>query len=187
MTISPYVQHLREHVGTARILLPAVSALVRDMEGRLLLVRQRDGGVWSTPGGSVEPGESPADAVVRETWEEAGLWVEPVRLVGVFGGPELVLRYPNGDETQYVNVVFECAVRAGQPRPDGDEIVETRFCTPAEAGALALTPWLRPMIAAFFTPADAAAFDAPSWRPPPEGVDAVAACARLVLPESEGE
>jgi hypothetical protein len=51
MPISPYVQSLRARAGSARLLLPSVSAHVFDAAGRLLLVRQRDGGVWSTPGG----------------------------------------------------------------------------------------------------------------------------------------
>jgi 8-oxo-dGTP pyrophosphatase MutT (NUDIX family) len=63
-----------------------VTAIVFGARGEILLVRQRDGGVWSTPGGSVEPDEDPVDAVVRETWEETGLLVQPVALIGVFGG-----------------------------------------------------------------------------------------------------
>lgn len=42
-----------------------------------LLLRRRDGrylgGLWDIPGGTVEPGETPAEAAVRECWEEAGL------------------------------------------------------------------------------------------------------------------
>ena len=49
-----------------RLLLPSVSVHVFDVAGRLLLVRQRDSGVWSTPGGLIEPDERPADAAARE-------------------------------------------------------------------------------------------------------------------------
>src|SRR5688572_30596106 len=101
MAISPYVQRLRDAVGSARLLLPSVTALIHDDAGRLLLVRQRDDGVWSTPGGSMEFDETPADAVVREAWEETGLMVTPRRVFGVYGGPEFIVRYPNGDESQY--------------------------------------------------------------------------------------
>ena len=89
MAISSYVAHLRERVGTSRLLLPSVTAIVYGTHGEILLVRQRDGDVWSTPGGAVEPDENPVDAVVRETWEETGLSVQPVALIGVFGGPDL--------------------------------------------------------------------------------------------------
>jgi ADP-ribose pyrophosphatase YjhB (NUDIX family) len=62
----------------------------------------------------VEIGESLATAVVREVLEETGLTVVPRRLVGVYSDPALqVVRYPNGNVWHYVNVCFECAVRAG--------------------------------------------------------------------------
>lgn len=62
-----------------------VGAIVRDGEGRLLMVRRgqepaRD--TWSVPGGRVEPGESDAVAVAREVLEETGLVVRPGALVG---------------------------------------------------------------------------------------------------------
>jgi 8-oxo-dGTP pyrophosphatase MutT (NUDIX family) len=42
----------------------------------VLLVRHVEGNDWTTPGGMIEPLETPADAAVRETWEETGLHVE---------------------------------------------------------------------------------------------------------------
>lgn len=165
MAISPYVRALRDQVGAARLLLPSVAALIYDDAGRLLLVRQRDGGVWSTPGGSMEPDETPADAVVRETWEETGLLVEPRRIAGVYGGPEFIVRYPGGDETQYVMIVFECVILRGEPRPDGDETMEVRYWSADEAADLPLAGWLRTMIGTFFSRPSSAHFHAPSWRP----------------------
>lgn len=162
--MSPYVRALRARVGSARLLLPSVTALVFDDAGRLLLVRQGDLGVWSTPGGAMEPGESPADAVVREAWEETGLHVEPLCLAGVYGGDETVVRYPNGDETQYVMLVFDCAVRGGAPRADGDETLEVRYVAADEARSLALTPWLGRLIDTFYA-RRAAHFVPPTWRP----------------------
>ena len=166
MAISPYIRQLRERVGSARLLLPSVTALIYNDAGGLLLVRQHDGEVWSTPGGTIEPDEIPADAVVRETWEETGLWVEPRRIVGVYGGPEFVVRYANGDESQYVMSVFECAVRAGHLRADGEETLEARYWKQAEATTLPLASWLRHVLAAFYTHPASAGFEAPGWRPP---------------------
>lgn len=165
MGISPYVRSLRERVGGARLLLPSVTALIYDSDRKLLLVRQRDGGVWSTPGGSMEFDETPADAVVREAWEETGLRVEPARVTGVYGGPEFVVRYPNGDESQYVMIVFQCAVRGGALRPDGDEITEARFWTADEAAAPPLSSWLRTMIGTFFARPASAGFAPARWTP----------------------
>lgn len=167
MPISAYVRELRAHVGSALLLLPSVTALIYDHAGGLLLVRQRDGGVWSTPGGAMEPDEAPADAVVREAWEETGLMVEPRRVFGVYGGPEFIVRYPNGDESQYVMIVFECESVSGVLRAESDETLEARYWTADEAAALPLTPWLRTMLATFYTRPRSADFAPPRWRPPP--------------------
>ena len=62
-----------------------MGAIITDDTGRLLLVQrghEPEAGRWSLPGGRVKPGESDAQAVVREVHEETGLWVEPGRLVG---------------------------------------------------------------------------------------------------------
>src|SRR2546430_16924216 len=61
-------------VMTARV--PCAGAVVKDQAGRLLLVRrgrEPGRGRWSLPGGRVEPGETAAEAAVREVREETGL------------------------------------------------------------------------------------------------------------------
>lgn len=70
--------------------MQAVGAVVHDARGRLLLVlrgRAPSAGVWSIPGGKVEPGESREAAVRREVVEETGLSVEVVGHVGVVERP----------------------------------------------------------------------------------------------------
>lgn len=49
------------------------SAIVRDAGGRVVLHRHKRLGIWLQPGGHLDPGESPAEAAVRETLEETGL------------------------------------------------------------------------------------------------------------------
>ena len=94
---------------------PSVSAVILDRRGRLLLQQRSDGGQWGLPGGSVEIGESVADAVVREVQEETGLTVRPRRIVGVYSDPALqVVRYPDGNVWHYVNVCFECTRLSGE-------------------------------------------------------------------------
>jgi ADP-ribose pyrophosphatase YjhB (NUDIX family) len=94
---------------------PSVSAVIFDRRGRLLLQQRSDGGQWGLPGGSVEIGESVADAVVREVHEETGLTVTPKRIIGVYSDPKIqVVRYPDGNVWHYVNVCFECTVKGGE-------------------------------------------------------------------------
>jgi len=63
---------------------PAVSAVIFDRRGRLLLQQRSDGGQWGLPGGSVEIGESVRSAIQREVREETGLTVAVRRMVGVY-------------------------------------------------------------------------------------------------------
>ncbi len=59
-------------------------AAVIDGEGRVLLIRRADNGLWAMPGGALEVGETPAQGVAREAWEETGLPCQAVALVGVY-------------------------------------------------------------------------------------------------------
>jgi 8-oxo-dGTP diphosphatase len=65
-----------------------VFAAITDEDGRILCVRMNYAtGAWTTPGGRVERGESPLDALKREVLEESGLDVVPEELVGVYAKP----------------------------------------------------------------------------------------------------
>jgi len=160
MPISAYVHQLRTHVGAMRLLLPSVSAHIFDAAGRLLLVQQRESGVWSTPGGVLEPDERPVEAVIRETWEETGLRVEPEALVGAYGGPEFVVRYPNGDEVQYAMMAFRCRVVGGELRPDQDETMAVQYWSAAQLATLPIPAWLQTLRPSIFDDAAAARPDA---------------------------
>ncbi len=60
-----------------------VRAVVFDGQGRLLLVRESDDGLWSLPGGWADVGFSPKEVAVKEVHEETGLLVEAVRLLAL--------------------------------------------------------------------------------------------------------
>lgn len=68
--------------GYATVKVDVRAAVVCD--GRILLVRERADGHWSMPGGWADVGESPTQMVVRETKEESGFEVEPLKLVGAY-------------------------------------------------------------------------------------------------------
>ena len=60
----------------------ADAAVFRD--GRILLIRREDNGLWAMPGGATEVGETWAQSVERELWEEAGVKGTATKLLGVF-------------------------------------------------------------------------------------------------------
>jgi ADP-ribose pyrophosphatase YjhB (NUDIX family) len=71
-------------------------AVIYNQEGRVLLCHRRDMDAWNLPGGGLEPGELPNEAVVREVREETGLDVTVDRLIGVYSKPgrnELVFAF----------------------------------------------------------------------------------------------
>ena len=65
----------------------------------------------------MDPDEQPADAAVREAFEETGLLVEPTRIIGVYAGPLFCLTYPNGDVVSYVGISFAARVVGGSRAP----------------------------------------------------------------------
>ena len=74
---------------TAPALREAARAIVLDPDDRVMLLRYDENpGFWATPGGSLEPGETPSQAVIRELREELG-----VRHVDL--GPHLATRTSN--------------------------------------------------------------------------------------------
>lgn len=130
MAISRYLKDLRKKVGHELLLVPAVVGVIWDAEGGVLLQRRTDDGQWGPPAGSVEPGESPFEAVVREVWEETGLTVEPYAILGVFGGVAHRVRYPNGDNVEYTTTVFACKTLMGSLEPQDDESADLRYFRP---------------------------------------------------------
>lgn len=165
MAISEYIRQLRTKVGTSMLLMPSAMALVLDDRRRVLLVQHATRGIWGAPGGAVDPGETPADCVVRETWEETGLYVQPLRVAGVYGGNKFRVRYSNGDEVEYVMTVFECSILSGTLRPDGDETLAVRFFALEELEHEAVVPWLRTLLHDAIERRAAASFTPPTWRP----------------------
>jgi ADP-ribose pyrophosphatase YjhB (NUDIX family) len=148
LAIAPHLKRLRELVGHELLVLPAVAVLVWDQDERLLLVRSIDSGKWQTVGGAIEPDESPHQAAVRETSEEAGVTVELTRLRGVVGGPAFRQTYPNGDQTSYVSIVFDARAVDGQTRPDGDETDAVQWWSPSDLAGGDLTSFTRALLAA---------------------------------------
>jgi len=132
MPISDYLKNLRGKIGGELLLIPSVAAIIRDGQGRILLQGKAED-VWSLPAGAIEPGETPAQAVVREVWEETGLIVRPLYIAGVFSGENgFRFTYANGDAVEYTVILFECEKIGGELIGRDKETLKLEYFTPDE-------------------------------------------------------
>jgi 8-oxo-dGTP pyrophosphatase MutT (NUDIX family) len=132
MPISDYIKRLRARIGTELVQMPCAAAVIH-RDGGILLQRRSDDGRWALPGGAIDPGEAPAQTIVREVYEEVGLRVRPTRLLGVFGAFPLFRHvYPNGDEVHLIVSVFECGIQGGELVCRDGEATELRYFAPEE-------------------------------------------------------
>ena len=146
MGISPHIARLRHLVGTELLQLPSVAVLPRREDGAVLLVRHADTGLWGLIGGAIELDERPEEAARREAHEESGVHVSLSRILGVFGGPDYRVTYPNGDRASYVVIAFDAEVESGTPTPDGDEVDAVEWFRPAQLSAPELNPLARTLL-----------------------------------------
>lgn len=143
--MSEYVQSIRDRIGNDLLLLPGVTAVIREGE-RFLLARHAHSGLWSLIGGGIEPGEEPATALAREVLEETGAEVRVGGIIGAYGGPPMMVEYPNGDRVGYVTVAYECELLS-PAAADMDELLELGWF---ERGAIAKLPrreWIDRVVA----------------------------------------
>lgn len=112
------------------------AAVIRDADGRLLLVRKRGTTAFMQPGGKPEPGETADVTLSRELREELGLRVDPadLRPLGTYEAAA-------ANEPGYVVVadVFAADIASQQPRVAA-EIVELQWATEADAERLEIAP-----------------------------------------------
>jgi 8-oxo-dGTP diphosphatase len=168
MPMSAYKRRLRELVGHDLLQAPGVVALIHDDTDRLLLQRRGDS-LWGLPGGELDPDETPADGLLREIWEEMGVLATPLRLRGIFSGPDWHVIHPGGDEDAGLDLVFACRLESRAFRFDGEEVLDAAYLPLDEALALPLSPSDRRVIFSAATPADGVRFDPPTWQPPADG------------------
>jgi len=120
-----------------RSLIPCVGAVVTDAQARLLMIKrghEPGAGLWSIPGGRIEPGETDAEALVREMLEETSLTVAPGRLLGRVQRPG-----PGGAVIDIRD--YAATVVGGTPRP-GDDAADVRWVAAGELDSLEITEGL---------------------------------------------
>jgi len=121
----------------SRSVIPCVGAIVFDRQGRLLMIQRGHdpgAGLWSIPGGRIEPGETDEQALVRELLEETNLQVMVGRLVG------RVRR--EGPSGTVIDIRDYAATVAAGTLCAGDDAADARWVTAAELGRLEVTEGL---------------------------------------------
>jgi 8-oxo-dGTP diphosphatase len=128
---------------------PAVSALVVDARGRVLLGRRAGdpyAGLWDTPGGFLEEGEDPVEGLRREFREEASVELDLGEFVGMW-----VDRYGDDvDAPAFLALLWRATIASGELEP-ADDVSALEWFAPDE-----LPPdqeiafhWIAPVLAAW--------------------------------------
>lgn len=147
MPVSPYLKSLRDRVGSDLLLLPAVSAVIRNGVGEVLLALSHGNDQWGLIGGGLEPGEEPISAIAREIREELGVEAEVEQIIGAYGGEDMFITYPNGDRCAYVTTAYACRLVSDAFTLEEDELREVAWFTPADISRLATQSYVPRILA----------------------------------------
>lgn len=132
MATPDFILDLRRKIGHDLLwLIGATGIIWRDETRReVLLVQRSDNRLWAPVAGITDPGENPAQTVIREAEEEAGVEVRIDRMLWL----EVLepKTYHNGDQCQYLDHGFSAYWTAGVPRVADDESVAVGWFKPDE-------------------------------------------------------
>lgn len=129
-----------------------VTAIIRDAEGKILLQKRVDpdipeaDGKWETPGGKVNPGETPEEAIIRECREETGYTIALTRKIRA--SQNLTWKMKDGTELLTHDICFEAHPVEAGPRPFDKKVSEVRWFTEDEIDSLDLLRGIREFLAA---------------------------------------
>ena len=122
-----------------------VAAAVIRHEGRVLLTRRMEGahlaGMWEFPGGKIEAGEDPRDALRRELDEELGIDVRVGEIVDVTFHP-----YPDADKAVLL-LFFEATREPGSAAPSAIDVAEVTWADRAALDEVEFPPADRVIVA----------------------------------------
>ena len=119
----------------------AAYAVCEDEDGRVLLTRltypEVKAGWWTLPGGGIDFGEMPTEAVLRELTEETGYVGEVEGLVGV--GDHMFHKVDGADRLHAIRILYRVRIVGGELRDEPDGSTDTcRWFTPGETRGLRL-------------------------------------------------
>ncbi len=124
-----YISYMRKMIGHKKMISVGLAAILINEEGRVLLEKRTDNGKYCLPGGSINFDETVKEGLIREVYEETGIQIEDPKLFMILSGKKEEFVYPNGDVTDYVDLIFYAYLKEGQkPRLDhDDESSEIKF------------------------------------------------------------
>lgn len=120
-----YIRWIRSKVGHEKIMLVHAGGCILNERSEVLLQRRGDCNMWGLPGGTVELGETPEMAAIREVKEETGLDVEIDELIGIYTDFDVICS--NGDRFQSVLIAYKLSNVGGELFCDGDETMELKW------------------------------------------------------------
>lgn len=125
-----YIKYLRGMIKGSRCLSVGLSCLIINDKEEVLLEKRRDNGLYCLPGGSIDLDETVIEGVKREVREETGIELLNPRLFMIRSGKKNQITYPNGDVTDYVDIIFiERVSSLSVPLNHDDESTEIFFCS----------------------------------------------------------
>jgi ADP-ribose pyrophosphatase YjhB (NUDIX family) len=123
---------LMNHPGYATPKVDVRSAVFKD--GKILLVQETTDKCWAMPGGWADVGDIPSEVAVRETKEESGFDVKPVKVIGVYDANRLGGRL---ELFHAFKIIFLCELIGGEAKTS-DETLDVKFFSLDELPVLSL-------------------------------------------------
>ncbi|MEV4150203.1 NUDIX domain-containing protein [Amycolatopsis sp. NPDC049691] len=120
----------------------AVSAFIQDDDGRILMIRRTDNGLYSIPGGQLELGETLAEAAVREVREETGIECKVTGVIGLYSDPRHVIAYDDGEVRQEFSICFRAKQVSGTLRTS-NESSEVDWISPNQTSSIQIHPTIK--------------------------------------------
>jgi len=127
-----YHGKLRAALPTETLFLIGGRGVIRDEQGRFLLIKRADNGIWAFPAGGMEIGESMLDCAIRETYEETGLKAVTAVPFALYSGREYT--HTNQWDHTYQHIILACLITevTGDLSPDPEEATDAAYFAPED-------------------------------------------------------
>ncbi len=127
--MNDYIQNIRTKLGQDKFIHPAARIIVENDRNEILVVERLDNGKIGIPAGSLEENETIEECIIREVYEETGLEIIELEVIGISTNPQLeTVSYNNGDKIQYFTIEFYSNKWEGHIEvQDKNEIKDSKF------------------------------------------------------------